>query len=274
MGGDILIWNSDTLRLSSCPLRLHFQETPTESQFFNEIRRQIEATTPNEDENDWWRYISEFQIEWLVQNDSIFLNKMHHTLFREIEFNMSNIFPDNKGSEKIFASWINRKLYISKGDCIPESDCFFCVKCDLSSYIYEYEIALNVKNGLLKSYEVFHNQILNRVDRSLYSQFISNSINWEILPSLSNKLPGVYASVLIQPNEQGQFESIVEESAYLFGYYFLILWYRNLDNPFIQETIRIAKMMPKWTVVLQRGKILPIWFDINFYCEYRRRFGK
>ena len=275
--GDILIWNGDTLDLRSNPLKFREDHDLLRTQIFKEVEKQTIATFSNKD-NLWlltstcWRG---YQAEWIVQNDSIFLNNIYHCFFDEVKINLNNIFPNNRENEKIFASWINGELFVPRGNCIPRNDCIvYGFGWDFRNFLREYETVLFVENGLLKSYETFQNRIVKNLDWVVFDEqdrIVSNNINWENLPSLSD---GRYVHFFIdvQPNEQGLIESINKENILLFDSHSNDMFNTDMNCAFIQEGIRIAKMMPEWTVILQRGKILPTGFSINFTSEYRRRF--
>ena len=275
--GDVLIWNGDTLLLYSDPLKFREDRDSLRIQIFNDIEKETIATFPNKDENDFWLLTSAcwrgYQAEWIVQNDSIFLNNIYHCFFDEVKINLNNIFLDSKENEKIFASWINGELYLPQGECIPKNNCFFGWNWDFRNYMREYETVLYVENGLLKNYETFQNRIIKIPEWTVFyeDQIINRNINWEILPDLSD---GNWVQVWIdvQPNEQGQFESVIEEGTFLVDRFSDSWFITDMDNVFVQESIRIAKMIPEWIVVLQRGKIMPIQFTINFTERYRQKF--
>jgi hypothetical protein len=207
-----------------------------------------------------------------VQNDSIFLNNIYPCRPEEMKISLNSIFPDNKGNEKIFASWINGELFVPQGECMPKNNCFFGGGADFRSYMHEYETVLYVENGLLKSYETFQNRII-KISNTWQNQIINNNINWKILPDLSD---GRFVLLLIdvQPNEQGQLENILEDGITLFDNSSDGTFITDTNNAFIQEGIRILKLIPEWHVILQRGKIRPMQLTINFTESYIRKFGR
>jgi hypothetical protein len=277
--GDNLIWDNDTLTLLSDPLKFREDRDSLRSQIFREIEKQTMAVFPNKDINDLWLSTSacwrSYQAEWIVQNDSIFLNNIYHCFFDEVKINLNNIFTDSKKNEKIFASWITGELYLPQGECIPKNNCFFGWDWDFRNYMREYETVLYVENGLLKNYKTFQNRIIKIPEGTVFyeERTINRNINWEILPDLSD-VSWVQVFIDVQPNEQGQFENVVEGGVFLVDSSSGSSFITDMDNVFVQESIRIAKMIPEWIVVLQRGKIMPIQFTINFTERYRQKFEK
>jgi len=272
--GDILIWKGDTFILFSNPLEFRADYYSLSVQISNEIER---ATYPEEDNDEerktyistacWRGYVA----EWIILNDSIFLNNIYDCHNENIKVNLKNIFPSIGKNQKIFASWIKEDLYIPQGECIQYIH--FGYKS-----IFERETVLNIENGLLKNYEIFHNRILKRsnfFERGHTPEFTSRNINWKILPDLSNMYIQVFVGV--QPNEQGQFESVDEEYTYLIEYPLndstsTVNFVTDTNNIFIKESIRIAKLIPEWTVIYQRGKIVGMSLMVIFSEENRKKY--
>jgi len=270
--GDILIWKGDTLELFSNPLELIADYDSLIVKIHAEIER---ITYPNLKDDEprqaifstaCWRG---YRAEWIVLNDSIFLNNIYNCHNKNLKVNLNDIFPSIKEDEKIFASWINGDLILPQGDCIEY------VHLGYHS-IYERETVLNVGYGLLKNYEVFHNRIAKRSNffknakpGEVY-EFTSKNINWAILPDVTNKPITVHIGV--QLNEQGQIESINEEYTYLRERYMNANTQKvdsgrivtDINNIFIEEGIRIAKLIPDWDVIYQRGNIVGSGIIIEF----------
>ena len=281
--GDILIWKGDTLELHSNPLRLLKNYDSLSMRISNELYRQAkaiykeEADKINATSTDCWRG---YRAEWIVQNDSIFLNNIYHCYNDKVKANLNYIFPNIVKEQKVFASWINGELYMPQGKCIEY------VHMGYES-IFEQEIVLSVEKGLLKNYETYHNQAIRFAE--LYEkthsvdiyEFQYININWENLPDLTNKHIQVFIGV--QPNGQGQIESIDEEYTYAHFAEFTInndssrnvvnnIFITDENNIFIREGIRIAKLIPAWDVFYQRGKIRGLSLSIVFSEDNKKRF--
>jgi hypothetical protein len=272
--GDILIWKGDTLTLFSNPLKLI---TGYDSLILK-IHLEIEQLTylnlkANEEREEilstaCWRG---YKAEWSVLNDSIFLNNIYHCHNKNIKINLYDIFQNIEKNEKIFASWINGDLILPQGNCIE------FVNLDYRS-IYEQETVLNVESGLLKDYEIFHNQVVKRsaffknAKLGEVYEFTSKNINWDILPDVTNKLIRVHIGV--QLNEQGQIENIDEEYTYLeeMNLNAKTQIITNINNIFIEEGIRIAKLITDWDVIYQRGNIVGRSLMIDFSEENKKKY--
>ena len=252
---DILIWKGDRFGLHSEPLSLHSEYDSLWMQI-TEILWSVEGGVSTICGQG---YIA----EWVILNDSIFLYEIHSC---EIDFkiNLKDIFPEIGDNERLFASWVNGELYVPQGKEIADFG---------RKGLFEYETVLNVENGVIKNYETFHNRIVKISDFPV-REFIYKNINWNILPEIPNYIT---VSVGVQPNEQGQFESItdtwitehpVSNNSLFFD--------PDTNNVFVKEVIKVVKLIPEWTVIYQRGKILPQGtpFGINFSEAIRKRYAQ
>ena len=122
------------------------------------------------------------------------------------------------------------------------------------------------------------NRIAKRSDffeRVHVYNFICRNMNWENLPDLTNEHIQVYIGV--QPNEHGQFESIDEEYTYLTEFSVnnstsTAKFDTDTENLFIKESIRIAKLIPEWDVIYQRGKIVVMSLMMDFSEEIKKKY--
>ena len=269
--GDILIWKGDTLVLFSNPLELRDDYDLIIGQISEEIDRKIKTIYPEETDGVSTACWRGYRAEWIVLNDSIFLSNIYSCYYDNVKVNLNNIFPNNIKFQKLFASWISGDLYLPQGEIIQYVHLGY-----LS--IFERETVLTVENGILKNNELFHNRIAKRTDffeRVHLFDFIHERINWEYLPDLTNRSIQVYIGV--QPNEQGQFESIDEEYTYLMEYpvndsISKLDIVTDTNNIFIKEGIRIAKLIPEWNVIWQRGKIVGMGIMIDFSERTKKKY--
>jgi hypothetical protein len=280
--GDILIWKGDTLTLFSNPLELIADYDSLRMKIHDEIER---LTYPNLKDDEpreaifstaCWRG---YRAEWIVVNDSIFLNNIYHCHNDGVKINLYDIFQNNIKNEKIFAFWINGELFLPQGECIQY------VHLGYHS-IYELETVLNVENGLIKNIEVFNNRIakvsdfLKNAEYGGVNEFTSKNINWNILPDLTDKLYRVNISVEL--NENGQIERINEEYTHMLESWLIkktqradsSVFVTDINNAFIQESIRIAKLIPEWNVIYQRGKVVGSGLYIEFSERIRKKYEK
>jgi len=255
-----LIWRGDTSLLFSAPLEMHPDYDSLSRQISDRLRKatlKVPSTACSRD----------YLAEWTVLNDSIFLSNILHCEDINIKINLRDIFPSIGESRKMFAYWINGELYVPHGELLIREPRF--------NSLFEYETVLHVENGIIQSYETFHNRIERRVDFSwgVLSSFILYNTNWEILPDMGNRWVDVF--VAVQPNEQGQFESVIEEYTFLLKAPQTCLdedFIRDTNNIFIREVIRVAKLVPEWNVIYQRGEILPNPVRVTFSERERRRW--
>jgi len=275
-GGDILIWKGDTLTLYSNPLNLRFDYNVLITKIHDEIESQEKYLFPEKYESDeieeiyssmcWRGYIA----EWSIVNDSLFLNNIYHCHNSNVKINLDKIFADKNG-EMLFASWVNGDLHIPKGELIYHVNFGY-------ETIFEQEISLKLENGIVDSISVAHNKIIKKsafyekVDPNEYLEFIYSNINWKNLPDLRNKYYNVH--IAIQPNEQGLIDSIVGEYSYLTDYSDEknSMFVSDMNNIFIKEGIKIAKLIPEWDVILKRGKILEMAIVIIFSEDNKKRY--
>jgi len=280
--GDILIWKGDTLTLFSNPLELIANYDSLRVKIHDEIER---LTYPDLKDDEprlaifstgCWRG---YRAEWIIINDSIFLNNIYHCHNENIKVNLNDIFSNKVENEKIFASWINGDLLVPQGECLEY------VHMGYHS-IYELETVLSVESGLIKNIEIFNNRIAKKSDffkSAIYGgvrEFTSKNINWDNLPDITGKLYRVSVSVAL--NEHGQIESINEEHTHMMESWLIkktqrvdsSVFVTDINNVFIQEAIRIAKLIPEWDVIYQRGKVVGSGLYIEFSDAIRKKYGK
>ena len=257
-GVGFLIWENDTIRIISNPLS---QRTDYDSLSVKIIDKIEKAIYPEE---LLFSGFSHYHAEWILQNDSLFLNNIN--TYYDVEISLNDIFPDIGKNQKLFADWVNGELHSPQGKTLVQGS-------TIHSSLLEREMVFTFENGLLKNYELFHNQVVRMVDSNFY-RFAHRNINWDIIPDLADRIILVYIGV--QPNEQGQFENIIEEYTFLMEFPvnnddFIIT---DLNNIFIQEGIRIAKLISDWEVIYQRGKIVVNSLVIELSERNRQRFAR
>ena len=277
---DILICKGDTLTLYSNPLTLRDDYDLLLKQIVEEVHREIIATYPTDSNYYFGSTVCGrgHIVEWILINDSIFLNKIYPCYYPEVKINFKKIFPNIGENQKIFASWINGDLYSQQGELLH---------IDYSS-IFEFETVLSIENGLLKNVEHFHNKIAKRsafFEKAIYGkvkEFADKNVNWDNLPDLKNK--SIRINLCVNIDEQGQIESINEKCTYWNESY----WNKNtqrldsskshlgadINDAFVKETFRIAKLIPEWNVIYQRGKIKEGYLSIEFSEEKRKEYER
>jgi len=248
-----LIWENDTIRIISNPLWER-----TDSRLLNEkiVEKIKKAIYPEE---LLWDF-NAYHAEWILLNDSLFLNSINP--HNDVEINLNDIFPDIGKNQKLFASWVNGELHSPQGKTLISGSV-------IHNSLLEQEIVFTIENGLLKKYELFHNRVIslsNLFDDFGFINFVYRNINWEILPDLTNRQFIIYLSV--QPNEQGKLEYIIEESISIVGHFGAEMPENDI---FVPEIIRVIKLVPEWDVIYQRGRIQEVWLSITLDKRLKER---
>jgi hypothetical protein len=275
--GDIIIWQGDTLTLFSNPLELRSDWTTLKKNITTEIENEDRRLYPQKYEKDevealfstgcWRGYIA----EWKLEDNKIYLNNIYACNDYKVKVDLKKLFQNEFKDDLLFANWLNSKLIVPKGKCIE------LINLDYKS-IYEKEIVIEFKNGLLTNIKTYNNYVSKRSKFSKdpnpnnFIDFMYSRIDWDKLPDLTNK--HIQVSIGIQPNSKGHIDSIIGEYTYLYDGMEIIT---DRNNIFIKEAIRIAKLLPDWEVIYQRGIIvsrgLTIVFDENHKKKYMPNSG-
>lgn len=273
---DILIWKGETLSLFSNPLKLRSD--------WKEISKIIDLELENENKRLYpERYKSEedetmvlagcwrsYVAEWVIINDKIYLNNIYACYSHKVKVNLKKIFSKELKDNLLFADWITNKLNVPKGECIEY--------VHLGYYsIYETETILDFTKGVLVDSKTYNNYIAKKSKFSIdpnpnnYLDFIYTQVDWKKIPDLKNNHIQVFIG--IQPNKDGKIDSILSDYTYYVDYSDgEVITDRN--NVFIKEAIRIAELVPDWSVVYQRGLITSRSFSIVFNENNRKKYAR
>ena len=268
--------DGDTLSLFSNPLKWHPDYDSLIVKVHDELAQQETLLYPA-DSNEvtlfssacWRGYIA----EWIIQNDSVFLSNIYHCHDSGITVNLENIFEE-KNKKRLFAFWVTGDLVVPRGKIIQHINIGY-------ESIFENEIILQTENGILKKTIVYQNQLVKesvfyeQASPNEISEFIYSNIHWDKLPDFENKTFQV--QIGIQPNEQGQIDHIISEKTFVIIYPVensddIIV--SDMKNPFIKEGIRIAKLIPDWTVIYQRGEIKDVGLMLLFSEEMKDKYAR
>jgi len=248
--GDIIIWNGDTLTLISNPLDQYESIDSLLPVLFGKEEPSINSAC-------WRGYIA----EWSLINNHLYLTNIYSCNF-EIKADLKLLFPQYCIDGKIFASWVNGPIFIPKGNCIE------FINLDYDS-VYEREIELEFKNGLLLDTLTYHNKILRRSDFLYTPEYAYNKFNWEKIPDIRNNRIQLYVG--IQPREDGSIDSIITRNTYALIYGDAIV-ISDTNNIYIKEAIRVARTIPEWPVTLKRNTILPCGISLLFDEDTRKKY--
>lgn len=267
--GDLLIWNNDTLVMFSNPLDKYCDTCNVRSGIIEKLNSKDSLLHPDKylqvheslESTACWRGYSAV---WKLKNNKLYLDKIMACHDPELILELKEIFPQS--NNELFAEWYTGDIILPQGKCLE------CVHLDYLS-IYEKELVLKFANGVLIDSISYQNTIgkkssfFNDYISGKSREFIYSNIRWEKLPELKSKSITVF--VAVQPNENGQIDSINFKNTYaLDGKDFIT----DSDNKYIQEAIRIARLIKDWDVVYQRGNIVGRTLTIDFNENLRKQY--
>ena len=175
---------------------------------------------------------------------------------------LNQLFPQKIKDGKVKADWINYELICPKGNLIEYIHSGF-------DSIYEYELGLEVTNGVIKRISRYDNSkskksIFTTEIDSLYN-FLYKNINWKIIEN--SNLDNAKISIVNFEVDSNTKPTNVEVK------------YRKVNKIVDKEIIRVIKLIPEWDILFRRGKIvrmqwtLPVRLDKEFYTEKLKNNG-
>jgi len=247
---DILVYNGDTVSIFSTPLEYRSDIDSLRLRLFDYKDTSISSDC-------WRRYIA----YWLIQNDSLFLTKIISCQDTKLEASLDKLFPDELSAGKIFATWFSGELDIPSGKLLEYVHMGF-------ESIYETEEVIEIKEGIYQSTTVFKNIVRmsefwemapNKLQQNIYS-----NINWSVIPDIADRHIQTYITFQTDP-------TFVIDTAYS---YTMIdgEMDTNLNNPFMKETIRIAKEIPSWNYFKRKGVRLNNSFSLLFSNDNKNKY--
>jgi len=129
---------------------------------------------------------------------------------------------------------------------------------------YDKEIEFNIKNGDIVETRKYNYPFAKispfRIDEKKLIKFIHSSINWDNIPKIEGK--GLRVLVRFSANERGLIDSIN------------VVKMKNENFIFVNEAIRVVKLIPEWDVFYRRGKHIRIpWtFPVIFNKVNREKY--
>lgn len=262
---DILIWKTDTLNLYLNPLELKSDWNEIDQKISTQIEKQrVKKSKDIETEVILW---GNYNTEWLIENDSLYLTKISSSYDNEELTEFENFFLNNENRK--YANWVNSSLITFDGQCIV------CLRTHhRNTNVYPHEKLLEFKNGVLIGTTDFKNKVLKEskffaADPNTYQNFIYNNIQWGKLPELSNKHFQVWVS--IEPTKNGKLKKIDLKNTYLIDYSNFI---DDPENIYIKEAIRITRKIPDWNVIVRHNKILNQGISIVFDEHMKKKYAR
>lgn len=262
---DILILEKDTLNLYSNPL-----EKRTDWQKVNQsISKQIldkQISLDNDSIIEISPFFPNYKTEWKIENESLYLEKISSYQSNDSKLDLTTLVSDKK--LPIFADWLTGKLILFEGKCIV------CESNHLTNTsIYPNEIILEFKRGILVNTIKYKNRVLKKsklseLDPNEYLEYIYSKVRWEELTDLGNNYQ---AFLTIKPDKNGRIQKIDWENTYLIVGNKII---SNKKNIYLEEAVRIAKIIPDWNVILRHNKIMNQSFTILFSKEMEAKYAR
>ena len=248
--GDIIIWNGDTLTLFSNPLEQYENIDSLRPVLFGKEETGINTAC-------WRGYIA----EWSLIGNNLYLTNIYCCNY-DIKADLKLLFPENYIDGKIHASWVDGLLFIPIGKCIEY------IHMDYES-VYEKEIELDFKNGLLIDTLTYYNKILRKSDFVYTPEYAYNKVDWRIIPEMRNNRIQLFVG--IQPRENGSIDSILTKNTYalIYGDTLVI---SDTNNIYIKEAMRVARTIPDWPVIIKRNSILPCGISLLFDEDNRKKY--
>ena len=272
--GDILIWKGDTLKLFSNPLELRSDSKELSKIIASELENEYRRLYPKKYETEedvslvstacWRGYVA----EWIIISDKIYLSNIYVWYDSKVKVDLKKVFGNELIGNLLFANWVTGKLYVPKGQCIEY------VHLGYNS-IYETETVIEFNDGVLVSSKTYNNYIAKKSkfrtdpNPNNYLEFVYSKVNWEKLPDLKNK--HIQVSIGVQPNKDGQIDSLLSNYTYLLDSSELIT---DTTNIFIKEAIRIVKLIPDWDVIYQRDAIVRRGLLLMFDEKNKRKYAR
>lgn len=227
--GDRLIYKGDTITIYPFILEQYIENSPDKEQIYNNIKSSLLASTA------CWRG---FRALFEIRNDSLFLQKV----YGKADVDLFIIFGKK---DNIFVDWYSGILTSPKNCLIYEHDGW--------GGFYEYETDFSIRNGMLSGIEEFHNEIKPSVytNPDTLMSFIKKNINYKNIKSVAKN------RVIVKVEDVDNDGKITKVS----------IVRGHKDNDYNNEAIRVIKSIPKWQVIVRRGKkgqrpwVIPIIFE-------------
>lgn len=194
-----------------------------------------------------------FHSTWVLKDNKLYLSDIEYAT---LHADLPKIFGNEFQNGQLFAEWLTDTITLDQGKLLAEG----------AHSIHEYEMELHIRNGYVVDSIRYRNYIQRISKFQVDNSFIYSHINWHSLPSVKHRNVSAYLGII--PGNDGVLDSIATHSFVMIGS--KIITDRN--NPFFKEAIRIAKLVPEWTVLYQKNKIVAQALTIYFNDQLRKRY--
>ena len=230
---EYLIIGKDTLRLSSNPLDIRANNI---LKFFRK--------EPHSLIYSYWRLESKkLYLEGIIDSDD-----------KSNTADLSLIFGTDFKNGRVFANWVSGELIHPQGKWFD----FAGISTSESEDVFLFDKGSFIKNYKYDNSKTYKS-IFTQYNDSLFS-FISNTINWEALPSIDDSKK-IVALRVVSGEEKNKFQISIM---------------KGIDSLYNNEALRVAKLIPAWDVLYIHGQSRPTyWFiPINFSNEMRLKYRR
>jgi hypothetical protein len=194
---------------------------------------------------------TEYQIYWKLEDKRLYLVRIVNRNGESRIEDLSLIFGNDFINGRVFANWVSGEIIHPQGKWFN----FVEVSTSESEDVYLFDKGSFIKNYKYDNSKTYKS-IFTQNNDSLFS-FISNTINWETIPSIDNR---VVLSV-VSGEEKDKFQISV---------------IKGIDSLYNNEALRVAKLIPAWDVLYIHGQMRPTnWvIPINFSNEMRLKYKR
>lgn len=194
-----------------------------------------------------------FHSTWILKDNKIYLSDIEYAT---IHADLPEIFGNEFQNKQVFAAWLTDTITLDDGKLLAEG----------VHSIHEYEIELHIRNGYVVDSARYRNYIQRISTFRIDNSFIYSHINWPSLPSVKHRNVTAYLGII--PGNEGILDSIATDSFVMIGSKKIT----DRNNPFLKEAIRIARLVPEWSVLYQKNKIVPQALTIIFDKQLKKRY--
>lgn len=228
--GEYIIVGNDTLEMLTYPLN-------SSEGLSKQVKQRLSSRAFS---TDCWRgYVG----IWRLESDKLYLEKIIDSCgdapYRYV--NVEHVFDKYKDKEgRIEALWFSGNLQIIRGKHIAYGE---------FGRIFEYETVYQIKNGIVKKMESFHNTIKGAsMHHAQAVHCISENFNGDLFPELSDKK--LFARINLLPHDDGKIDSLhitlkIDEGD----------WKTYAPaHPYVKELKRCIALVPDWEVTHLYGE--------------------
>jgi len=248
--GDILVYKGDTVTIFSTPLE--FREN------IDSIRYKLFDYEENSYSTACWRgYIA----TWNLINDSLFLTSIVSCADSKLNADLNKLFPNEISENGIFAKWFKGSIDIPSGKLLEYVHMGF-------ESIYENEVVLEIDEGIIINSKTYKNSVRKsdfwNMNPDKLLQNIYKRVNWTNIPIDKQKNVQTFLTFITEP-------VFVIDTSYS---YTMINGQidSSLNNPYMIETIRVAKEIPSWDYYERKGVVLKNNFSLLFTHKNRKKY--